>query len=224
MTSMIASIHEQCGDPDHKLSDLVQRSIFVATVLRDTQVSQWLRQELDGYTDDSDLPLHRQGNTAALLAWRPGLGWVEAPISDAQRRTVSGFSLPTGINELEENYADILRNGGCRCPLNDERQAEIRALVRLDTDLCLVVPTMAVNLLMQTVRHGIRDWSGALLEAGVHGQGSSFSAEEKSAAEQIALTLDTLLETARESGAAAAAEMSKRKSGLLSRLMDRITA
>jgi hypothetical protein len=58
----------------------------------------------------------------------------------------------------------------------------------------------------------------------VHGQGSSFSAEEKSAAEQIALTLDTLLETARESGAAAAAEMSKRKSGLLSRLMDRITA
>lgn len=224
MASMIESIREQAQDPDQELSALLGRSVFAATVLRETSVIAWMKAERDGFQNAEYVPDYRVGNDAGLLAWRPGLGWVEAPITDTQRQAISDFVLTTSLTELEAEYEEIVRNGGSRCPLDDQRKAEIRSLTNLDTDLCQVVPLMAVNRVMQTVRFAILYWSEALLEAGVQGQGSSFSAEERAAAAGVAERLEELLDRAQEAGTAAAAEMSTRKGSLLSRLLSRVSA
>ncbi|MCC5859102.1 MAG: hypothetical protein JJT90_13155 [Ectothiorhodospiraceae bacterium] len=224
MASMIESIHGQVVEPDQELSALLNRSLLAATVLRESSVCAWIRAERDGYGEGAEIPAYRRGDDAALLAWRPGLGWVEAPITDAQRKAVSDYSLPTGITELEADYEAILRKGGCPSPLDPARANQIRRLTSLDTDLCQMVPMSGVDRVLQTVRMGIRLWSGALLEAGVRGQGSSFSSGDRAAAAGVAERLEEILQQAGEAADAAVAEMRRRQGGLLSRLLGRAPA
>jgi hypothetical protein len=224
MGSIIESLHEQSEEPQADMADLVARGLFAAKVLREGAVSAWLKCERDGYQSLDSVPAYRRGSNAKLLAWRPGVGWVEAPITDAMAQAVADFSLTESIADLAADQAQVRKAGGRRVTLADDRQREIRALTSLDTDLCMVIPSDQAERVLSTVRIGIRLWSQALLDAGVSGQGSSFTAEERKAASEVAGTLDALLEEAAKLEASLSASVSERRGGLLSRLLQRVSA
>lgn len=224
MGSLIESLHAQAEEPLADMADLVAKGLFAAKVLREGAASAWLKCERDGYDEADTLPAYRRGTAAKLLAWRPGVGWVEAPISDSMARAVADFALTESMADLAADQAQVRKAGGRRVTLDDQRQREIRALTNLDTDLCMVIPSGLAERVLSTVRIGIRLWAQALLEAGVRGQGSSFSAAEREAAAEVATRLETLLAQAESLEAEQRARAPEQRRGLLSRLLHRVSA
>jgi len=224
MASIIESIHQHAQDPQHDLVDLLTRGIFAATALRESRFRAWLTCERDGYQPDQAIPLYRKGSDAVLLAWRPGLGWIEAPISEGQRKQVSTYALSAGIPALLEDYAEMLKKGGRRRTLSPEEQAAMAKLTNLDTELCQVIPAAVVTHAVLTARFGILKWSEALLEAGVRGQGSSFTAEERATATAVGGRFDELLAQAEEMASASVVRQGSKQPGFLSRLLGRASA
>jgi hypothetical protein len=221
MTTVIESIHAQSHESEAAVSDILSRALLVSSVLGQKNVSAWLKRERDGYSPDEPVPEYRRLRKATLVAKRPGVGWVEAPVTDEVNDALTGFELRQSIAQLEADYAQSQKTGGRRLDLPEERQREIRAQIKLDAQLGLAVPLQAYARALEGVRAAIDLWTAELMQAGIAGQGTSFRREEREAARGVGERLDELL-------AAAAAEAEKRSvlvtttgAGLLARLLGR---
>jgi hypothetical protein len=80
MTTVIESIHAQSHESEAAVSDILSRALLVSSVLGQKNVSAWLKRERDGYSPDEPVPEYRRLRKATLVAKRPGVGWVEAPV------------------------------------------------------------------------------------------------------------------------------------------------
>jgi len=199
VSSVIETLIEETRDSSTYVGDLATRARFLASTLRQKPVSEWLRQELDGYPEDAPVPVpYRQTSGGVLVAWRPGMGWVEAPITDAVNERLSRFEIRDGIRDLESNAMHQAGKRQMDIPveLPEERQLELRVETRLDTRLALVVPARNLQVLLATLRLGIRRWAEGLAAAGLQGSGTSFSKEDRSVAAAITDELDSLIEAA----------------------------
>lgn len=218
MGSVIQTLHDQAAEDAAGLSDLLDNALFYATVLQQKPVTSWLRKERDGYGEDDVLPAYRQSEDAVLIAWQPGAGWIEAPVSDAQALGVTHIDIRTDIAGLLRERKETRKAGMRRMDIDEEQQKELRAKVSLDTRLALMVPASAYERVLDTVRLAIGIWAAHMLEAGIQGHGSAFTREEKDLARPISDELDSIIEEAR----ARQAELPEpERPGLLGRLLGR---
>lgn len=219
MASVVESIHMQTQEPESSVHDIVTRTLFLASVLGQKNVANWLKHERDGYAPDEPVPPYRRLKKAVLVANQPGIGWVEAPITDQVNEAVSNFEFRISIKELEAGLAASHKTGGRRIDLPEERQKELRKLVNLDAQLGLAVPSQTFAQVLGAVRIAIGLLTQELIAAGVAGQGSSFRSEEREAARHAGERLDELLAAAAAEAEKHAAAAVPAKGGLLSRLL-----
>lgn len=219
MASVVESIHTQTQETESSVHDIVTRTLFLASVLGQKNVANWLKHERDGYSADEPVPPYRRLKKAVLVANQPGIGWVEAPITDQVNEAVSNFEFRISIQELESGLAASQKTGGRRLELPEDRQKELRKLVNLDAQLGLAVPSQTFAQVLDAVRIAIGLLTQELITAGVAGQGSSFRSEEREAARQASERLEDLLAIAAVEAEKRAAEAAPAKNGLLARLL-----
>lgn len=217
MACVIAEIRDE-AQSGGRVAALMQRAILLATVLRTRHTLDWLKTELGGYAHDATLPGYRRGGGGVLIAWRPGDGWIQAPVSPAMASRLAQFQLRTGVEALETQIEEQGPRGAARMEFDGDELAALQKEARLDTRLSLALPQTAIPTVLETARQGLIAWADAMLEAGVEGEGSAFSREERALAEPIDQGFDGLLKIAVERGRAQAAASSSRRRGFLSRL------
>lgn len=215
------ALYELAQDDDEKVSEVLTRALSLSSILRQKPVTTWLKYELGGFDADAPLPEYRQKLTGTLVAWMPGQGWIEAPVSNEIRAEVSSFELRTGVRELERSYARNKRTGGQRLDLPDERLAELRERTHLDTRLNMAVPNEAVGQVVEAARVVVRLWAQALLEAGVPGDSKTFDAEHRQLAGTVSERLDEFIAMAAEEAPQRVAASRVQQGGFLSRLFGR---
>ncbi len=218
MSSTMHTIREMAADSATPLSDVLEKALFQATVLRHKPIQTWLRQERDGYATDEPVPEYRRADDATLLAWRPGAGWIQAPVDSNQTASLAPPELRIDVLELVRNRSRINKDGGMQQEPEEAVQAELRASTRLDTRLAFAIPAHCYERVLDTVRLGIKVWSDRLLEAGIEGHGSAFTREEKELARPIGDQLDEILA---EATAQQAALPSPAQPGFMARILGR---
>lgn len=219
----VATLMEESEDRDVYVGDLTTHAHFIASVLRQTTVADWLKQELDGYPEDQDIDVpYRRVRDCRLLAWRPDMGWSRAPINAALNEKLAEYQIHQGIQELEAldlTQIDRQRRDSLVIEFSEARQRKLRVETRLVTYLALEVPASGQAILLESLRGTIRAWAGALQAAGVNGEGGAFSKASRRLASEVSASLPELIATAHQHAMEqAAAPLPKKRTGLLARL------
>ncbi|MBA1149072.1 hypothetical protein H0Z60_18640 [Ectothiorhodospiraceae bacterium WFHF3C12] len=221
MSSAAETLCEHARDEQERVSDLLSRAINFAAILRQKPVTNWLKQELGGFAPEADLPCYRQHLHGTLVAWMPGQGWIEAPVSNEMRAEVSEFELREGIRELERAYERNRRSGGQRLDLPEARVQELRAKTQLDTRLNMAVPNDAIGQILESVRLVVGMWAQSLVDAGLTKEPSQFTAEDRQSAEALSAKLTEYMEQASEQAVERMAAMKTKQGGFFSRMFGR---
>ncbi|PWG65466.1 AbiTii domain-containing protein [Spiribacter halobius] len=221
MASAVESVQAQARDQEQPLEDVLQRAIFLASVLRLKQMGAWLRQELEGFADGAEVPAYRRNIEGTLLAWMPANGWVQAPISEQMAADAHSLDLRDPSPSLEQQVRRNRRAGGLRLDPDPEREKALRARTQLDTRLTFAVTTTELAAVPESVREIIVLWTTDLLDLGLVGENMVFSRNERDSVAHLDESLADYAERAQGPARERAAALRAQKGGLLGRLFGR---
>lgn len=181
--SIIIELQELASDKNNDLTDLLRKSLIVATKLNVEDFKSWIRNELYGYKT-TEVPSYRKIR-ADLKLHNPYNGLIPFMIRNHDiENAIKNVELCDSIENLTHLINDA-SNGFVIYKTEDSMQRIIMDL-QPETDF-YAVRKLGVNQLVtiiDSVRNTILEWSLKLEEEGILGEGISFSQEEK----QIAMS------------------------------------
>ena len=183
MPALIPELIAMASDPTVKTTDLLRKALVAARLLKQPEFAAWINSELQGYSQSGDLPSYRvlQGELKVDV---PGHGRLPLPIRNAEMSrliTESRFGHPMGALEDLAVPGEVVRS------FFPSEQSQI-----LIQELSLPgVPELAlgsnqVRGLIEAVRDKLLTWALDLAEAGIQGEGMSFTPQEQQQAQQLA--------------------------------------
>ncbi|GJC07543.1 hypothetical protein KAM385_45720 [Aeromonas hydrophila] len=182
MPPLIPELIAMASDPTVKTTDLLRKAMVAARLLKQPEWATWIDHELQGYQQSEDLPPYRvlQGELKVDV---PGRGKLPLPIRNAEMNrliTESRFGHPMGALEDLAVPGEVVRS------LFSPEQSQF-----LIQELSLPgVPELAlgsnqVRGLIEAVRDKLLTWALDLAEAGIQGEGMTFTPQEQQQAQQL---------------------------------------
>ncbi|ABO92577.1 hypothetical protein WH06_22715 [Aeromonas salmonicida subsp. salmonicida] len=184
---MPALIHEliaMASDPAVKTTDLLRKALVAARLLKQHEWAAWINNELQGYPDGVDLPAYRLLR-GELKAYNPvrGLIPLHTPSTEiAEKLSTCRFNC--SVTELEELATSEF---GVRYLFPPELAEALRGSQRLPMTPEVAVDACKVRGQLGAVRDKVLIWALDLAEAGIHGEGMTFTAQERQQAQQFAI-------------------------------------
>jgi hypothetical protein len=187
--SLVLELQRKALSNETKVSDLLRMALVVARKLDIGEFEQWINLELNGYNDENDdeIPQYRKFQ-AALKVWNPYRGWQPLFTADGEmHEELSRSAALQSIVELESL-------------LSDKESSKFYAYFRSDLERHLMdnmqiamrpareIPRSQIERVVDRVRNLVLDWSLRLEQAGVLGEGMTFSNEEKAKATEATVT------------------------------------
>ena len=182
MPALIPELIAMASDPTVKTTDLLRKAMVAARLLKQPEFAAWINSELQGYQQSGDLPPYRvlQGELKVDV---PGHGRLPLPIRNAEMNrliTESRFGHAMGALEDLAVPGEVVRS------FFPPEQSQI-----LIQELSLPgIPELAlgsnqVRGLIEAVRDKLLTWALDLAEAGIQGEGMSFTPQEQQQAQQV---------------------------------------
>ncbi|WP_270820030.1 AbiTii domain-containing protein [Aeromonas sp. Y311-2] len=183
MPALIPELIALASDPTVKTTDLLRKALVAARLLKQPEWATWIDYELDGYPEGIDPPSYRQLR-GELYFTTPGRGLSALPIVNVELHELMSsclFYYPIGAVEA-------LATGGeqIRLPMDAHKQALISKLYRTETPSETRFGANQVQVLLDTVRNKVLRWALDLGDAGILGEGMSFTPQEQQQAQQLA--------------------------------------
>jgi hypothetical protein len=184
MAGLIEEIQRDAIDDNVSVSQLLRRMKVAASKLRLGGVEAWVEHELSGYPDEQNLPSYRVIDGVAV-AHHVSAGWRIMALGPNEQMNVA-FQInlfTSSISEVES------RAGGeeqliLTYPEFFERMAVSQMPFGVDK-VGLSVDPGKFRAALDAVRNRCLDWALKMEEAGVTGDGLSFSSKEKEAAQSV---------------------------------------
>lgn len=220
MSSSIAELRQLIDDPESDLSGLLSRAVLLSNLLKQKNITAWLKKEMGGYGESNPLPDYRLGACGTLVAWFPGQGWAEAPIERAQ--TDEGllcYSLYQSLPDIEAAFNENSRTGGQRVDFTPEKLSALQEQTRLNTRLALAVPSRSFALALLGARETLRLWIERLASLGLPQDAHRFTDDERTLVAEADAALPELLAKGTAQAQIEAANFKPKKKGFLGRLL-----
>lgn len=188
MASIVERLQQEALDASVPVSSQLRRVKLIAAKLNLENVEDWVEKELSGY-GSSEVPKYRvlRGQPKAF---NPFNGWIPILIDDSEEmETISVRDISQKIPELED-VLNAKSDGTLQIPFHPDVIIYLnqRMPVKLGK-MSLFIGRAAVVGIIDSVRNKILDWAIELEKTGIKGSDVSFSAEEKSLAEQPNVTM-----------------------------------
>lgn len=180
---------------------VLRKTKRLASKLNRTDISDWLNSELNGYHVNQNIPPYR--HVASTVAYNTngyvpaGFGMMKNGIDDLPffgsiisyvREPISSvISMIDGVKNGSKNgiFQDIdleidqlIRS---KLSIGQDYDRQISFLLRLNNAQVMAIPDQ--------IKDKVLDWACALEAAGVHGEGMSFSQEEKDKAHNVSINI-----------------------------------
>lgn len=181
MTSIIKELQRDAMDPGVRTSDLLRKALVVAAELGLKEFQDWVALELNGYGDDwESVPAYRRlgGQVKAL---NPYHGWQPVAFKDAAvTESLSRVAVTVPVGEIEDSG-----DGDMAVTFTEEVAADIRKAIGQQVEVQRHVSGASFRGIADAVRNQILDWTIKLSDAGVTGDGLTFTPVEKKAAGDV---------------------------------------
>ena len=201
MSSLVQQLRDEALNSSTSASNLLQKALVVASSLNIQDFKRWIGLELKGYPDDlAEIPTYRriQGRIQSSSSASRGR-WVPVAFLDAEdaeiAQALSVHVLVHPIGEIES----ILRNEGAGQSLRFSLDVYAEQLLRTPTDNSVqfsrLVPKASISGVIDAIKTSILEWSLALEQEGILGDGLTFNPEEKESAQAITFHLNQVVQT-----------------------------
>lgn len=181
MKSLVLELQREAMNSNSSMSDVLRKAMVVATKLKVQDLKAWVETELKGYTKDQEIPSYRKVN-GTLKAWNQYNGWIPVIVRHSElSEKLSKRSIAQPISELESLIQQKDAGGVLQVPLPHEWLMKFFAdseEFRLGMVPTLIVDKSQIEGILDAVRNEILNWSLALENQGILGDGMSFSTEE----------------------------------------------
>jgi hypothetical protein len=162
------------------IGELMRKTKLAASKLGVSDLSLWADRELKGYPAGTDVPDYRVVNGRVMFL-NPVHGWCPVFGEAGAKRHVRH-----PVSELEALSQNLDSTLGVSIPV-----PQVRALwkgIGFECDIQYMVTAVAMRGIVDKVRDVVLDWTIKLEEAGIRGEGMSFSTEETKAAQAMVIT------------------------------------
>ncbi|MCX5712667.1 MAG: hypothetical protein NTY47_06350 [Candidatus Omnitrophica bacterium] len=185
MSSLVLELQRDAMNNQVSVSDLVRKSLAVATKLNMQEFKAWAESELRGVKKD-EVPPYRLIK-GELKAYNPYNGyWMPVIFEDGKTGDIlSTRSVSQSIGELESLVTSGDGKGMLNIPFSQEQLVKIFPKYASDG----IAPTVVIAKtricgIIETVRNIILEWSLKLEKDGIYGEELKFSDKEKEKAAQ----------------------------------------
>lgn len=183
MPGLVEELQRKALDRNCPIADLLRHALLTARKLKVASTAEWIDAELNGY-GSRDIPDYRI-LSGEPLGKNPRSGWIPIRMPDAELAlTISEITMGNAIADLD---AAIKDSDGSHLyfAYPTEHAYLLRQALATNAEICLRVSKSAVSTIIDQVRSKLLDWSMALEDQGVHGEGLSFSDKEVEAARGV---------------------------------------
>lgn len=181
MKSIVIELQQDALNRDVPITDLLRKAFVVARKLKITEFEEWISKELEGYSDNADIPEYREV-TGEVKAWNPYHGWQPIYWEEAKiAAAVSKRNCGQRIAEIESLLETRTEKGGSfQMPFSPENQELVCKAIGHQTQVTLVTPHTGLVRVVDAVRNIVLNWAIKLEEDGILGEEMTFSEIEKS--------------------------------------------
>ncbi len=183
MPALIPELIAMASDPTVKTPDLLRKAMVAARQLKQREWVTWIGYELQGYPDEVELPPYRVIR-CELKVRNPFRGLIPIIISHPEyAEAVSTCRFGQSISGLEDA---AIPGKNVKIALPPEMMAMLIQDLNLDMEPIQVVGGNQLRALIDAVRNKLLTWALDLAEAGIQGEGMSFTPQEQQEAQQLA--------------------------------------
>jgi len=188
--SIVAELQREALDEKASVGGLLRKALVVAHKLDHADMATWIEHELNGYRGDrASIPTYRHLRGEAKV-WNPYRGYQPLTFRGsgefADKATKMPFDQP--ISEIEElGRGD---SDGFACTYSPKLEAQFMRAMDMPMQPSLHFDKSQARGILDTVRNAILKWSLELQKKGVHGEGLTFSPQEKANAAPTNMTFN----------------------------------
>ena len=183
MPALIPELIAMATEPSIKTSALLRKAMVAARLLQQPEWATWIGYELQGYPDDIDLPPYRVIR-CELKARNPFHGLIPIIINHPEyAEAVTTCRIGQSISGLEDA---AIPGKNVSFALPPEMMAMLIQDLNLSMEPKRVVGGNQIRALIDAVRNKLLTWALDLAEAGIQGEGMSFTPQEQQEAQQLA--------------------------------------
>lgn len=189
MPSLVEELQKDALNQNVKVTELLQKSLVVATKLKLDEFAAWVRLELDGY-GESEVPAYRVLHGTPQV-FNPYRGYQPLHFGSAEHgKRFSKMHFNTPIGQIEHDLIGAIKSGSDAFQVSFSPEVEKRLMDAINFRL---QPSLHMNAsqfqgILDAVRKIVLEWSLKLEVDGITGEGMSFSTTEKERAQAHAVT------------------------------------
>jgi len=105
MKSVVIELQQDALNRDVSITDLLRKSYVVARKLQIQDFEKWITNELEGYTEQSEIPEYRVV-TGEVKAWNQYHGWQPVYFEDAKVAEAISKRGPHSICKCTTSYPE----------------------------------------------------------------------------------------------------------------------
>ncbi|WP_232484508.1 MULTISPECIES: hypothetical protein [Aeromonas] len=183
MPTLIPELIAMASDPAVKTTDLLRKAMVAARLLKQPEWATWINHELQGYPLLGALPPYRllQGELKVDV---PGHGRLPLPIREPEMNRLLSecrFGHPMGALEDLAVPGEVVRSF-----FSPEQMEFLMRELSLPGVPELALGSNQIRGLIEAVRDKLLTWALDLAEAGIEGEGMTFTPQEQRQAQQLA--------------------------------------
>lgn len=180
MESIVIELQQEALKKNTPITDLLRKSLLVATKLKVSEFEIWIQNELNGYRDcaEAEIPSYRH-LTGIPQVMNPYHGWQD--IIFENNKTANIFSkraYAQSISEIEYLIENYKHPGRFEMSYSAETIQILMKSMKIDLTPILHISEASISAIIDSVRNIILKWALKLEEDGIYGSGISFNEEE----------------------------------------------
>ncbi|MDD2706004.1 MAG: hypothetical protein PHU07_11830 [Acidocella sp.] len=182
--SLVDQLQNDAIQRSAPITDLLRKAKIVAIKLGNSNLSNWVDRELNGYFDVpiEQLPQYRQ--VRGEIKWlNPYQGWQSVGLDVTQ-------PTPHPIGELLGLISN--ESGHVLASVPIEFANKVRRELGIQADVKFHTSCAALSGVIDGVRNAVLDWAIKLEQAGIHGNGLSFSQIESDRAQTVHINIGSI--------------------------------
>jgi hypothetical protein len=178
--SLIEQLQLGAIDGSSPITDLLRRAKLAAVKLSAGEFATWVDLEMNGYEDHTSLPSYRSVS-GIVMFHNPYHGWK--PVLGLQGLTRNVFQPIGELFMLVQEKSGFLTIG-----VPEEFRRKVCDSIGFQCDVQFHVSQIEIAGIVEAVRNNILEWTLNLEQAGIRGEGLSFTPEETKAAQSLFVT------------------------------------
>lgn len=181
MGSIILDLQSEITSSDCDIVNALRKAQIIASKLDLKDFSQWISNELNGYSDCNNIPRYRwlRGD---MKARDPYHGWIPTMIATNEvENQLCEHKIPNSISEI----VSLCQSGtGIIMTYSGSVQSIINKEVRspINMQYALHISNAAAKDIIEKVKNTVLEWTLRLELGGILGEGMKFNEKEKSIA------------------------------------------